>query len=173
MALKYIARSNYSVSEMEPKDAFDIEKMKFIAEGGLIEGLMILRNLPENHRNVVEVAKVAASKGHLDFLREMYSMGLLQECCSPAILEAASNDPAKCLEFLVERLGIKYLSHEDEFGLWPIHLAAAKSQNPDTLRTIIALYPRYKPRFSCFRTSKVISPLNEAVKNGMQENARI
>ena len=163
----------YKVSEMKPKDAFDIEKMKFIAEEGLIDGLMILRNLPANHGIVVEVAQVAASKGHLEFLREMYSMGLLQECCSPAILDAASNGHTECLEFLVRRLGTKYLSYEDSFGLMPIHLAAAKSQNPDTLRTIIALYPYYKPRFSCFRTSNVISPLHEAIKNGMQDNARI
>ena len=137
----------YKVSEMKPEDAFDFHKMEFIGKEGSIDGLQILRYLPANHKIVVEVAQAAASNGHLNFLSEMFSMGLLQEYCSPSILDAASNDQAKCLEFLVRRLGNKYLRYEDENGLMPIHLVAAKSQNPDTLRTIIAHYPYYKPRF--------------------------
>ena len=95
----------------------------------------------------------------------------LQGCCSPAIHVAASNGQTECLDFLVKRLGIKYLSYGDEYGFGMIHLAAANSWNPDTLRKIIVIYPHYKPKFSSFPLSEENLPWNEAACKGMKENA--
>lgn len=74
------------------------------------------------------------------------------------------------LNFLVSRLGIKYLGVEDAKGFKPIHYAASRAGNHGTLRAILGLYPYYLPRFSSFQT---YSPLHSALYHNLSDNARI
>ena len=74
----------------------------------------------------------------------MDALGLLQESCYLVIHVAAANGQIECLEFLVSRLGTKYLGFVDDKGDMPIHLAAQRFDS-ETLRAIIRLYPHYKP----------------------------
>lgn len=166
--------SSLELGEMNQDDALNLDHLKWTAEQGNIAGLLKLRDFSVDHPYVVEVASAAASKGQLEFLTEMDTMGLLGESCYPAIHVAASKCQTECLKFLVSRLGTKYLGYEDENGLWPIHLAA-RCPITDTLRAVLRLYPHYKPRISWFSQSKtkIISPLLEPVRNGLLENARI
>lgn len=138
-----------------------------ITELGCVEGLRALRSLAKQQSD--KVASLAASMGHLEFLKEFDSLGLLQKSCYSAIHEAALNGRLECLEFLVSRFGTKYLGIEDKNGYMPIHLAA-RSQNPETLRVILRLYPHYKPKFFWNQT---VSPLHTALWYASSENARI
>ena len=134
---------------------------------GCVEGLRALRGLAK--QNSVTVASLAASMGHLEFLKEFDSLGLLKKSCYSAIHEAALNGRTECLEFLVSRFGTKYLGIEDKSGYMPIHLAA-RSPNSETLRVILRLYPYYKSGFLRLRK---ISPLHMALWYLSSENARI
>ena len=146
--------------------------LKDIAENGFVGGLRAL-----SHPAKTEAPKMtswAAEKGHLAFLQEMDALGLLQKSCYPAIHAAAANGQTECLEFLVSRLGTEYLGYTIKKGIMPIYLAAG-FDNPETLRAIIRLYPRYKPISSGTRTSKSLSssPLQNAVNFNLPNNARI
>ena len=151
---KYIQSSNYAL----------------IANYGYIEGLRILRDSVE--KRAFEMSYNAASKGHLAFLQELDHMGLLKESCYQAIHSAAAYGQTDCLEFLVRRLGTKYLSVADGMGALPIHYAAG-SRNPETLLAILWHYPDYEPKNSLDSRSKVNSPLLTAVKSGSIDVVRI
>lgn len=145
-----------------------------LAKRGNYLGLRSLREYAINNYN--GLAYHAASEGHLDFLKEIDAMGLLKASSIykgngyTAIQVAASHGQTGCLEFLLERLGIKYLGHEDDNGFMPIHLAAYSS-NSDTLSLIIKLHPHYKTsRFINFKTT---SPLHLAISNGQLSNAKL
>ena len=142
--------------------------LKTIAENGYVEGLRAL-----SHPAKTEAPKMtssAAKRGHLAFLQEMDALGLLQESCYLAIHAAATYGQTECLEFLVSRLGTKYLGFVNDNGDIPIHLAA-RTKNPETLRAIIRLYPHYKPLSSTKFIVK--SPLHEAISKSRRANIRI
>ena len=145
-----------------------------LAKRGIFLGLRALRECAMNNYN--GLAYHAASEGHLDFLKEIDAMGLLKASSIykrngyTAIQVAASHGQTDCLEFLLQRLGIKYLGHEDDNGFMPIHLAA-HSGNSDTLNLIINFHPHYKTsRFINFKTT---SPLHMAISNGQLANAKL
>ena len=143
-----------------------------IARRGLTGGLKALRSYAMN--NCRGLAYLAATFGHLEFLKELDAMGLLRVSSTnlrngdSAIHCAALHGRTGCLEFLVDRLGSDLLSLEDQVGFMPIHLAA-HSGNPDTLKAIIRRYPHYKSKFLRFSSFKVSSPLNIAITCGLPE----
>ena len=90
---------------------------------GHFEGLRPLKDLAK--RNSDKLAYLAASWGHLEFLKELDSMGLLGRSCYLSIHAASSNDQTECLNFLVRRLGSRYLKYSN---------LAGKSEDLETLR---------------------------------------
>ena len=76
------------------------------------------------------MASIATSNGYLDFLKELDTLGILEndsllphEDCILAIHKAAFNGHTDCLEYLVSRFGTHYLGFVDRNGMMPIHLA--------------------------------------------------
>lgn len=149
-----------------------------IAKQGSIEGLRALREYATNQCS--GLAFIAASNGRLEFLKELYALGVLNlnikikiKRGTSAIHMAASHGHTGCLEFLVKQLGIESLSLEDDVGLLPIHLAA-RSGNPDTLLTVIKYYPYYrKPKFTWYWHRRTTTPLHLAVVKGSLLNTKI
>ena len=146
-----------------------------IAKEGNIEYLRVSRCLAKGNSH--SMASAAAFNGHLDFLKELDALGLLENDSlvhnkdfNLAIHGAVSNGHTKCLEFLVNRFGTQYLDFDVQAGMMPIHLAAS-SDYPETLLAIIRLYPYYIPR----RSSKIhpISPLRFALENKLPANSKI
>ena len=144
------------------------EHVMGLAEFGYVEGLRALRGLTRYQRS--EMAYRAASEGQLEFLKELDALRYLGNFCFLAIHHAALNGHKECLEFLVSRLGIKYLGFKDGNGFMPIFYAASRSRNYETLRAVLRLYPYYKTNFF---GSGIVSPLREALLHKASDNARI
>ena len=164
----------HEVYEMK-KEYFNPCVLMLFAATGKVEGLRALRGLAEGKSR--DLVRLASSYGHLEFLQELDSMGLLEKDSlalidqyNSAICFAVQNGHTECVEFLATRLGPRYLDSIDRKGYMPIHVAA-ESENPETLRTIIRLYPYYESRLS-FRC-KFNSPLCLALSAKLPENAKI
>ena len=107
----------------------------YLAYYGHAEGLRTFKDLAK--RRSYKLAYVAASRGHLEFLQELHAMGLLGRSCYLSIHAASSNGHTECLNFLVNRLGSKYLSYSN---------LARKSEYLEMLREAIVskLAPYYR-----------------------------
>ena len=108
----------------------------YLAYYGHAGGLRAFKDLAK--RKSHKLAYLAASRGHLEFLQELDAMGLLGRSCYLSIHAAASHGHTECLDFLVSRLGSKYLSYPN---------LARKSKNLEMLRETLfsKLAPYYKP----------------------------
>ena len=165
----------HEVYEMK-KEYFNPYVLELFATNGKVEGLRALRSLAEGISVSRNMVRLAAAYGHLKFLQELDSMGLLEKDSltlidqyNSAICFAVQNGHNECVEYLVTLLGLRYLDTIDRNGCMPIHVAA-RSRNPETLRTIIRLYPYYKSRFFDYKS---ISPLYLALSTKLPENAKI
>ena len=163
------------VYEMFPRHNYS-HHLFIIVKNGSTKALKVFRNLviarPE------KIGYMAASFGHLEFLKELDNLGLLQDSYINAVTgdtafhSAAFFGRTECLEFLINRLGYQHLGVKDKFNFMPIHLASQRN-NPETLRTIIKFYPHYSHRFLGFVIFKFVSPLNLAVTNNALDSAII
>ena len=81
--------------------------MLYLAYYGHAGGLRTFRGLAKPQSD--SVAYLAASRGHVDFLKELDAMKLLRRSCYLSIHASSSHGHAECLDFLVSRLGSKYL----------------------------------------------------------------
>lgn len=121
---------------------------------------------------------VAATYCHLEFLRELDSMGLLVISCKnlstgeTAINAAAFHGRTECVEFLICRLGSEHLGVKDSCGYLPIHLASQRN-NLETLSAIIRLHPFYSRAsfLAGLFVHGVSSPLQVAVACGATNTA--
>lgn len=158
-------------------DYFHPCQFKAIAEQGCIDGLRALIDLIKIDRS--GFGYCAAANGHVDFLKEMFVLGLLKETRKlrfnvyDAFKGASICRTSECLEFLIEKFGKKYLSKVEFLGQYiPIHYAAV-SGGPETIRAILRHYPFYKPRFIDYPFCPAVSPVHYAVSCGRIENIKL
>ena len=119
---------------------------------------------------------LAAKFGHLEFLKEMDTLGFIQvsffkkKIFILAVRESILHGHSDCFEFLIRLVEntstFLPICLEDEDGLLPVHLAARSS----ILTTVLRLYPRYKP---CLFYCTPISPLHIALNHEYFNNARL
>lgn len=157
------------------KDYFETCHFKNFAQPGRATDLRQISDCVKEYSDKLIIW--AAESNYIEVLREMDSLGLVQissankNLIALAVNAAISYNNSNCVEFFLSRLGDKFMSLENEDGLMPVHLAAT-SENIETLRTVLRLYPHYKSRSSFFSFS-TISPLHMAVSKGLVINARI
>lgn len=153
------------------------EHLRPIAYKGSLVGLRILR-FPFR-MNPRGIGYIAASMGHLHFLKELNHLGILVKAAGPdesnetALHAAAFFGHLDCLQFLLETVGTDWLNLADKNGYMPIHLAA-QTGKIDSLSRIIELNPHYRdwnPLKNFF--FGFISPLHAAVASNQIEACRI
>ena len=124
----------YGISKEFVKSSSHVFYLAYYGHAG---GLRAFKDLAK--RRSYKLAYLAASRGHLEFLQELHAMGLLGRSCYFSIHAASSNGHIECLDFLVNRLGSKYLSYSN---------LARRSKNLEMLREAIfsKLAPYYRPK---------------------------